>query len=125
MSDKLTLAGMQFHGHHGTEVWEKETGRRFEVDVELHRDMTRPGRTDDLHQAMDYRRIYALTKSVVEGESHDLIERIAWRLVEVMFAAYPKLDAVTVRVIKPEAPIGGINRGAIVEIHRTRAQWIG
>ena len=33
--DILRLKGLQFYGRHGTEVWEKQTGCRFEVDLEL------------------------------------------------------------------------------------------
>jgi dihydroneopterin aldolase len=121
--DSLLLQGLQFYGHHGTEAWEKEVGRRFEVDIELFGDLGAAGRTDDMRRAMDYRKIYARAKSVVEGESHNLIERIAWRLVETMMRAYPRVERVRVSVAKPEAPIGGLNRAVVATLDRTREQW--
>lgn len=124
MSDSLLLQGLQFYGHHGTEAWEKEVGRRFEVDVELFADLGPAGRSDDLRQAMDYRKIYARAQAIVEGESHDLIERVAWRLVETYFAAYPRVERVRVRVKKPEAPIGGLNHDVTATIDRTREAWV-
>jgi hypothetical protein len=41
-----------------------------------------------------------------------------------MFAALPA-EAVRVRVAKPEAPLGGVNEAAIIEMYRTREQWEG
>ena len=120
--DTLSLNGLQFFGRHGTEDWEKETGRRFEVDVVLHADMARQGCSDRLDEAYDYRDIHAVARRVVAEESHELIERIAWRVLEEVFASFA-VDAVTVRVAKPEAPIGGINRSVVIEYHRTRAQF--
>ena len=119
--DTLHLKSLQFFGRHGTEDWEKETGRRFEVDVILYADMTRPGRSNRLADAHDYRNIHAATRRVVEGQSHDLIERIAWRVIEEIFKDFD-VDQVTCRVAKPEAPIGGLNEAVVVEYTRTREQ---
>lgn len=120
--DTLKLKALQFFGRHGTENWEKETGRRFIVDIELKTDMTPAGLSDDLEHAIDYRVVYARARHVVESENHDLIERIAWRLLSEMFRTFPVED-VTVKVAKPEAPIGGLNEAVEIEIARTRKQW--
>jgi dihydroneopterin aldolase len=119
----LLLSGLQFHGHHGTEPWEREAGRRFEVDLELFVDMSAAGRSDRLRDALDYRRIYELARAVVEGESHRLIERVAWRLMESMMREFPTVQRARVRVAKAEAPIGGINRAAAVLLDRDREAW--
>jgi dihydroneopterin aldolase len=121
--DSLHLQNLQFYGHHGTEAWEKEVGRRFEVDVELFGDLGAAGRGDDMRQAWDYRKIYAKAKKVVEGESCDLIETIAWRLVDAMMRGWRRVERVRVRVAKPEAPIGGLNKAVIATLDRTREQW--
>jgi dihydroneopterin aldolase len=121
--DSLLLSGLQFHGHHGTEPWERETGRRFEVDLELFMDMSAAGRSDRLRDALDYRRIYELARAVVEGESHRLIERVTWRLMEALMREFPTVQRARVRVSKAEAPIGGINRAATVTLDRDRDAW--
>ena len=120
--DTLRLKALQFFGRHGTEEWEKVTGRRFIVDLELMADFTQAAREDRLEDALDYRVVYARAQHVVETESHELIERIAWRLMAEMFRTFPIL-AVKVRVAKPEAPIGGLNQAVEVEIYRTREQF--
>ena len=120
--DTLRLKALPFYGFHGTEPWEKEVGRRFLVDVELTHDMTTQGQSDKLADAIDYRRIYAAARRVLEGEKHDLIERVAWRLMEEMFKEF-EVEAVWIRVAKPEAPIGGINMAVEAEIGRTRQEY--
>lgn len=122
--DTLSLLGLQFHGHHGTEAWERESGRRFVVDVELDLDLTAAGRGDRLEDALDYRSVYTGVRGVIEGERHELIERLAWRVMEEMFGRFARAESVRVRVSKPEAPIGGINRAAMVEVRRTRKEFV-
>lgn len=119
--DTLRLLGLQFFGFHGHEPWEHVTGRRFEVDVELAGDFGAAAASDRLEDAVDYRRVHAVARGVVEGERHDLIERVAGRLAEEMLAAFP-VEAVTIRVTKPEAPIGGMNRAAQIELTRRRKE---
>lgn len=120
--DKLRLKALQFFGRHGTEIWEKQTGRRYIVDLQLEHDFARPAQTDRLEDALDYRVVYARAQHVVESESYNLIERVAWRLMSEMFRTFP-VRAVRVTVSKPEAPIGGLNQAVEVELSRTRKQW--
>lgn len=121
--DVLRLKRMEFHGRHGTEPWERETGCRFTVDLELKTELGRAGRTDRLEDALDYRVIFARTRHVVENESHNLIETVAERLAQEILRTFP-VDEVTVRVGKPEARIGGLNQAVEVELTRTRAAYI-
>ncbi len=120
--DWLRLEGLTFYGHHGTEPLEQETGRRFVVDVALGLDLETAGRGDHLADALDYRRVWEAARDVVEGERHQLIERVAWRVMEEMFSRFAP-QAVQVRVAKPEAPLGGLNHAATVEFARTHEQW--
>jgi dihydroneopterin aldolase len=120
--DIIRLQHLEFFGRHGTELWEKQTGCRFTVDLELAFDAARAAQSDRLEDTLDYRVIYSRARHVVEHESHNLIERVAWRLIHEMFRTFPIAQA-TVRVAKPEARIGGLNRAVEVELRRTREQW--
>ncbi|MBI1785833.1 dihydroneopterin aldolase [Candidatus Sumerlaeota bacterium] len=120
--DTLKLKGLQFFGRHGTELWEKQTGCRFIVDLELTGDFGHAATTDRLEDALDYRVIYSRTRHVVENESHNLIEKVAGRLLHEMFRTFP-VSRVTVRVAKPEARIGGLNQAVEIELARTREEW--
>lgn len=120
--DLLRLRGLEFYGRHGTELWEKQNGCRFRVDLELGADFSISTESDRLQDTLDYRVIYSRARHVVERESHNLIEKIAGRLVDEMFRTF-SVDHVTVRVAKTEARIGGLNQAVEIEIARSRAQW--
>jgi 7,8-dihydroneopterin aldolase/epimerase/oxygenase len=120
--DVLRLRGLEFYGRHGTELWEKQNGCRFIVDLELGADFSRSSESDRLEDTLDYRVIYSRARHVVEHESHNLIERIAGRLVDEMFRTFA-IDRITVRVAKTEARIGGLNQAVEIELARSRAEW--
>ena len=67
----------------------------------------RAGQTDDLTQTVDYSAVYGVVKAVVEGPSYDLIERVGQVIADRILAQFPPVQALTVTVHKPQAPIGG------------------
>lgn len=107
--DRLSLLGMRFEARHGVLPDEKVTAQPFEVDVILHADLEAPSRSDRLAETVDYAAIFDLVRSIVLGPSVDLIERLAGEIARAVLAATkPELvDAVEVRVRKPDAPLDG------------------
>ena len=116
--DKIELRGMTFYGFHGVSPAEKELGQRFVVDVDIFRDLTTAGQTDDLGYTVDYTEVYRTVRDVVEGPSRNLLESVAAAIAERILAAHD-IEAVRVRVRKPEVPMkGSILTHAAVEIFR-------
>jgi dihydroneopterin aldolase len=118
--DRVRLDGMQFTGHHGVSPEERRDRQRIEVDVALEVDLTDAGRSDDLALTVDYTRIHALVRVLVEDRSFRLLEAIAEAIAGEVLAAEPAVRAVEVRVRKPGVRLGGPLRSAGVEIHRQR-----
>jgi dihydroneopterin aldolase len=117
--DRIRLEGMIFYGMHGVDPAEKALGQRFVVDLEVERDLRKPGRTDDLTDTVNYAQLYKLTRAVLEGPSKNLIEALAEEVARRVAEACPGVDVIRVRVLKPEVPIkGSILHGAAVEIER-------
>ena len=110
---------MSFSGRHGVGAAEREHSQRFKVDIELDVDLSEAGRTDRLEDTIDYRRVRAIAKEAIEGESVQLIETLAARIADGVLAL-PKVSAVTVRVAKRPASMSPIEAAA-VHISRTRA----
>jgi dihydroneopterin aldolase len=104
---KLRLKNMVFYGHHGVFDAEKVLGQKIEVDVELTADFLPAGQTDALDRTIDYSKLYQLVKLVVETEQYDLIETIATAILAKLRAAYGA-PRITVRVRKPQPPVGGV-----------------
>lgn len=120
--DKITLKEMLFFGTHGVYDEEAKLGQRFEVDVELYFDTTAAAKTDNIADTVHYGRVYEAVKRVVTERRYKLIETLATVIAVELLRKFA-LDAVTVRVRKPHAPIQGVLSGVEVEIHRTK-EWL-
>ena len=120
MTDRIVLANLSFRGRHGVHPREKLEAQRFELDLELELDLAPAGRADDLRRTADYSAVYDVVRPIVEGRSFDLIEALAETVAEAVLASQPPVDAVVVRVRKPEVRLGGPLDSAAVEIRRTR-----
>ena len=107
--DRLSLLGMRFHARHGVLPDEKVTAQPFEVDLVLHADLRPAAASDALDRTVDYAALFEVVRDVVNGPSADLIEALAGRIADAALAATDPglVDAVEVRVRKPEAPIDG------------------
>ena len=107
--DRLSLIGMRFRGRHGVLPEEKLNEQPFEVDVVLHTDLRDAAERDELAATVDYATVFDLVRAIVEGPSFDLIEAIAGTIATAVLAATDpsRVEAVEVRVRKPEAPLGG------------------
>jgi dihydroneopterin aldolase len=118
-SDRIRLEGMIFYGHHGVDPAEQALGQRFVVDVELVRDLRKPGRSDELADTINYAQVYRLVRAVVDGSPKRLIEAVAEAIARRIAESCPGLEAIRVCVRKPEVPIkGSVLAAAAVEIER-------
>ena len=118
--DRIRLSGVRGRGFHGVFDHERREGQEFVVDVELAVDLSAAGATDDLADTVDYGRIGAAALARIEGEPHDLIERLA-ELVALDALAHPAVDEVVVTVHKPQAPVGVPFGDVTVSVTRRRA----
>jgi len=119
--DTIKLERIQLYGKHGVFPEENKLGQRFYVSLELMLDLSEAGRTDDLAHTVNYAEVYALAKSVVEGEPFKLIEALAETLATRVLDAYAKIQEVTVRVVKPHPPFDIVFDGVTVELTRRRS----
>lgn len=118
--DTITLENMAFYGFHGTKPAEGKLGGRFFVDVEMHGDFSKAGKSDRLADAVDYERAHAIVTDHVEAKKFYLLEALATNIAEALLAEFPPLREVVVRVRKPGVPLRGILDHAEVEVVRTR-----
>jgi len=118
--DRVILKNLVFYGYHGDREEERRLGQRFIIDISLYRDLSLPARTDRLGDTIDYVAVYDTVKQIATGERHDLVERVAGRIVETLFERFGDLQRVVVQVKKPAAPIDGMMDYVGVELDRTR-----
>jgi dihydroneopterin aldolase len=119
-TDIIRLHNAVFYAYHGVLSDEQSLGGKFEVDVDLHADLTRGALTDRLQQTVDYERVYDFIKSLVLGKKYYLIEALAETIADGLLKEFKKLQKVVVRVRKPSAPVKGVIDYVEVEIARVR-----
>lgn len=115
--DVIRMNNMVFYGYHGVSETEKDLGGKFEVDLELFRPLHSPGTSDDLKDTVDYEAVYKSVDACIRDHKHYLIESLA---EDISFAVLNqfKVESVTVRVRKPNAPVSGVLDSVEVEISR-------
>ena len=119
-TDIIRLHNAVFYAYHGVLSDEQSLGGKFEVDVELHANLMRPAKTDQLKQTVNYERVYDFIKTLVLGRKYFLIEALAETIAEGLLREFKKLKKVVVRVRKPSAPVKGVIDYVEVEITRAR-----
>ena len=119
MTDRIYLRGVEAVGFHGVLPDEKRDGQPFVVDVVLELDLAAAGATDDLRDTVSYAEIAGEVMARITGPSFDLIERLAEVIADDVLRHW-LVDAVTVTVHKPQAPVGHPFSDVAVEVRRER-----
>jgi len=95
----IRLHNMTFYGYHGISAAERQTGRRFEVDVELVVDMNKSARSDKLKDTVNYTEVYRTVEELVAQNRFALLETIAIVRVRKKIPPVPgNLDHIEVEV---------------------------
>jgi dihydroneopterin aldolase len=110
---------MRFEARHGVYDWEQEQPQPFEVDVELVLNLQPAGIDDDLARTIDYGKVYAAVRQIVESTSFRLLEALAEAISHELLTDFD-VSEVGVRVRKPAVKLGGPLDHASVEIWRRR-----
>jgi len=100
--------------------FERSAGQDFVVDVELEIDTRRAATSDDLADTVHYGELAQALAAVVSGEPVNLLETLAERLTAACLID-ERVNASTVTVHKPQAPIPLNFADVAVTIRRERA----
>jgi dihydroneopterin aldolase len=119
MADVISLTGLRVRGTHGVYDFERRDGQDFVVDVQLELDLAVAGRSDDVADTVHYGELATALAGIVGGEPVNLLETLAARLADACLADR-RVDAATVTVHKPQAPIPLTFGDVAVTIRRTR-----
>ncbi|QQZ09514.1 dihydroneopterin aldolase [Heyndrickxia vini] len=116
--DKILINNMEFYGYHGVLPEENRLGQRFRVTLTLELDLQKAGKTDNLHDTVSYAEVYEVCKEIVEGKPYQLLEAVAEEISKLVLEKFPRIEQVTVQLIKPDPPIRGHYQSVAVEISR-------
>ena len=85
----LIVSKIGFEGRHGASAAERQTTRRFEVDVEIDSTSSEAETSDRLADTIDFRDIAEAVVTIGVGEPHHLLESLARRMVNALQARAP------------------------------------
>ncbi len=102
----IQIEGMEFYAFHGHFKEEQIVGNRFLVDLTIETDMEKPMMSDSLKDAVNYQKACEIIKQQMERKSH-LLENIAGRIIEALYAEMDGIKKITVKVSKMNPPMGG------------------
>lgn len=121
MRDRLTLSRLAVFAYHGAYPEEERLGQRFFISVTCHLDLGPAGLTDDHERSVNYEQIAVLVNELATKRRFQTIEGLAEAIAGGLLSTFPLVQAVTVRVEKPEAPLPFIFDSVAVEIERRRS----
>ena len=118
--DIIRLHNAVFYAYHGVLTDEQNLGGKFEVDVELHCDLARGAKSDNLKDTVDYQQVYSCIRDLVLGKKYYLLEALANTIAQGILKQFRQVQIAVVRVRKPGAPVRGVIDYVEVELSRSR-----
>ena len=119
MSDRIRLTGLRVRGRHGVYDFERADGQDFVIDAELEVDLAPAAASDDVTDTVHYGELAGRLAEIVAGEPVNLIETLADRLAAECLTD-KRVDAATITVHKPQAPIPHEFADVAVTVRRSR-----
>ena len=120
MPDRVRLVGLLVFGHHGVFEHERRDGQEFVVDADLEMSTATAAASDDRADTVDYGERATRLGAVVSGAPVNLLETLVARLADACLLD-PRVEAATVTVHKPQAPIPLTFADVAVTIRRDRS----
>ncbi|MDB5559748.1 MAG: dihydroneopterin aldolase [Enterovirga sp.] len=120
MSDRIVLHRIAIYAYHGVLAEEERIGQRFYVSLDCCLDLSEVGLTDSLQKGVSYADLAEVATKIATERRFRTIEALAETIARALLSDFPRLQAVTVKVDKPGAPVPAILDGISVEVTRRR-----
>ena len=118
--DQLRIKDLEVFAFHGLFPSEKELGQKFIISASLSYDMTKAATELDLESSIHYGELCQEWIAWFQETTEDLIETVAYKLVERTFETYPIVQEIELELKKPWAPVHLPLETCSVTIHRRK-----
>ena len=108
--DKVFIKNLQVETIIGIFDWEREVRQVVSIDIEMEFDNKKAAKSDDIKDALDYKKIGKKVSSYVEKSKHKLVERLAEQIAKIILKEFP-VSSVIISVMKPGAMRGSESVG--------------
>lgn len=103
---EIILEGMEFFSYHGCFKEEQIIGNKFIVDLKIEVNTIKAQLSDNIHDTINYQKLYLIVKDEMEKKSH-LLEHIARRIINSLYKTFINIEKITVKISKINPPLGG------------------
>ena len=114
--DTIFLKELEAKTTVGIFEWEQRIKQTVLIDIEMSADISAAASSDDIKDALDYKKIAKHVKDFVENHTFNLIETLAQKIADMLINEF-NVRQTTVTVNKPRAIRGSKSVG--VRIQRT------
>jgi dihydroneopterin aldolase len=118
--DLIRVTRIAVFGRHGLLPEEAVLGQRFYISLEARLDLSEAGRSDAVAGTVSYADLTQIAVAISTEQRFNLIESLAEAIAASILERFARIDAITVRVDKPSAPVPAILDGVSIEITRQR-----
>jgi dihydroneopterin aldolase len=120
--DRILIEALEIECIVGVRPLERRRKQVVRLDLALSLDLSGAGKTGRITDTVDYARIADEVSGLLRFREYQLIEVATEELAAMLFGVHPMLQALQIRLEKPEA-LRGRARSASVEIQRSRAEF--
>lgn len=118
--DLIRVTRIAVFGRHGLLPEEAVLGQRFYISLEARLDLGEAGRSDAVAGTVSYADLTQIAVAIGTEQRFNLIEALAETIATSILERFARIEAITVRVDKPSAPVPAILDGVSIEITRRR-----
>ena len=102
--DKIRILNLKIPGRHGVYEFENDQDHLFELDVEMHKQLSYSSETDDLKDTVDYDAVVNMITNVFSSKNHTLLEAVGESICKNLLKKF-SIEKVIIKIRKPHAPV--------------------
>ena len=123
MQNIIRIKKVSFYAYHGVFQQEKNIGGKFEADIDIYTNFAPAAVKDSLQQTVDYEKVYQTMIEISDKKKYHLIETLAMKIVDELFARFQNIEKIALRVRKNNPPIGGLVDSVEVELIKSKEEF--
>lgn len=100
--DKIYIEGLEVFALIGVYDWERQHPQRLIVDVQLSANLSLAASTDEVNNTVNYALVAQNISEFAQQSQFNLIEALASQMVDGLLQAFPALQAVRLKLSKPD-----------------------
>ncbi|MDG2060778.1 MAG: dihydroneopterin aldolase [SAR86 cluster bacterium] len=100
--DIIRIEELEIEAVIGIFDWEREVRQLISIDMEMHYDCSKPGSSDDISDALDYKAVSKMIISLTKETKSKLIEHLAEKISSRILEEFP-VSSLKLTLKKPGA----------------------